>query len=192
MNKVHYASGAALIIYGIVKIAIGLCIMFIPYKYIEKNGLLTKYISDDPTFSGRFIHYVLIGYGLFTWAHGLAMIRNIEFKKWWIYMVNGTIGIILCAYYYLVLYTTVGLPKDPKYRTNYMHDLLVGLTFLLFVPAWMIYDSQSKVHLWFLKSYTVRIVLGLALLYVAITSIEKVLQIKIDKWTLITLPLNTL
>jgi len=188
MNKVHYASGAALIIYGIVKIAIGLCIMFIPYKYIEENGLLTKYISDDPTFSGRFIHYVLIAYGLFTWAHGLAMIRNIEFKKWWIYMVNGTIGIILCAYYYLVLYTTVALPKDPKYRTNYMHDLLVGLTFLLFVPAWMIYDSLHLTA----KSYTVRIVLGLALLYVAITSIEKVLQIKIDKWTLITLPLNTL
>jgi hypothetical protein len=188
MNTVHYASGAALIIYGIVKIAIGLCIMFVPYKYIEKNGLLTKYISDDPTFSGRFIHYVLIAYGLFTWAHGLAMIRNIEFKKEWIHIVNSTIGIILTAYYYLVLYTNAALPKAAKYRTNYMHDLLVGLTFLLFVPAWMIYDAVKPAT----KSYAIRIVLGLALLYVAITSIEKVLQIKIDKWTLITLPLNTL
>ena len=191
MKTAHYASGAVLILYGMIKIAIGLCIMFVPYKYIEENGLLTKYISDDPTFSGRFIHYVLIAYGLFTWTHGVAMIRNTEFKKAWIHMVNGTIGIILTGYYYLVLYTNAALPKDAKYRNNYMHDLIVGLSFVLFVPAWMIYDAlKESSHT--TKSYAIRIGVGLALLYGAITAIERALNTKIDKWTLLTLPLNTL
>jgi len=188
MKTAHYASGAVLMLYGMIKIAIGLCIMFVPYKYIEENGLLTKYISDDPTFSGRFIHYVLIAYGLFTWTHGVSMIRNTEFKKAWIHMVNGTIGIILTAYYYLVLYTNTSLPKDAKYRNNYMHDLIVGLSFVLFVPAWMIYDAVKPST----KSYAIQIGVGVALLYGAITAIEHALDTNIDKWTLLTLPLNTL
>lgn len=197
-NNANYTIGVVLVSYGIFKIILGLIIAFIPYKYIEEYRTLTHFITDDHTISGKFIYYILVLYGVITLFHGLSLMRvdrflHMNFSKNALYFINMMLGIVLVGYYYLVLYTNVDLPKDEKYNNTYIHDLVIGLTFIFFVPLLVMYHYIEDNKFFVSKHYMLYFFsITWVLMYILYFILQKLYNFQGDFLSFMVIPLNIL
>ena len=141
-----YTIGVILCIYGVIKIMVGTLDYILSSNQMDKLHdipLIKNFVTKDHTISGKMIHYVLVVYGFITLTHGLSILFekiNIDFSKMELYLINLFLGVIIFVFYYLILYTNISVKKDMNYISNYVDNLIIGFSFIIFVPCWMIYD----------------------------------------------------
>ena len=199
-----YVLGILLIIYSILKISFGLVATVAPPKLqeeIQKHELFKHVITDDNTFSGKFVYYCFIIYGIYSFIHGLSFmnlvsenIESILSNHMYNYIFNFIIGTILTVYYYFVAYTNVKLDKDDKYHEQYIvHGIITGLLFLIFVPIMVVYNHimvfKTKINTKLLV-YLLFIGLLLGLMYVILNSVYNLQNM--DILSKLMVPLNVL
>ena len=146
-GALQYLLGALLILYGILKIGIGLIAILLTGKEREKvsNVPIIKYIiSGDSTMSGKMFDVALMLFGLFSVVHGLHFIdilpRPMHFMMYngFTYGVYAMLGMFLTIYFLLVLFTNVHIPKDDVYRERYMVEGLGSGIMFLNIGAFLI------------------------------------------------------
>jgi len=139
-NK-DFVLGILYLLYGLVKVAIGVFLIFAPPKII-KDSYIMKFLlkeSEDSTLAGRMYEYMLCIFGLFTIMLGLALlnllpdnIRNLVITQSTEFTVMTCIGTILIVFYSLVLYTNLPIPKQKSRFTFYKFiGLGTGIYFIL-------------------------------------------------------------
>ena len=199
-----YILGILLIIYGIVKISFGLVATVASVdlqEKIQKNELFKRVITSDHTFSGKFVYYCFIIYGIYSCFHGLSYMNlvseNIESvlsNHMYNYIFNFIIGIVLTVYYYFAAYTNVKLDKDDKFHEQYIvHGIITGLLFLIFIPIMIIYNHimvfRAKINTKIL-AYLLFIVALLGLMYFILNGLYNLQNI--DIISILMIPINTL
>lgn len=144
------------ILYGIIKISLGLTVMIVPTEDLKKTKPLKSLAkhSEDKTFAGRFYEYVLLAFGVYTIIYGLNMLHffpdniyeTID-RKETEYTVFIILGLLLTIVYALVLYTDAPISKDMKFEEHYkVLGLLGGLSFLVMPLIWEMVEQYSP---WF-------------------------------------------
>jgi hypothetical protein len=199
-----YILGVLLILYSILKISFGLIATVAPPKMqeqIQKHEIFKHVITDDNTFSGKFVYYCFIIYGIYSLIHGLSFMNlvseNIESvlsNHMYNYVFNFIIGMVLTVYYYFVAYTNIKLDKDDKFHHQYIvHGIITGLLFLIFVPIMVIYNHimifKAKINTKVL-AYFLFICILLGLMYFILNSVYNLQNM--DILSKLMLPLNVL
>lgn len=199
-----YVLGVLLIIYSIVKISFGLIATAAPPKLqeqIQKHEIFKHVITQDNTFSGKFVYYCFIIYGIYSFIHGLSFmnlvsesIESVLSNHMYNYVFNFIIGMVLTVYYYFVAYTNIKLDKDEKFHDQYIvHGIITGLLFLIFVPIMVIYNHimvfKAKINTKVLV-YFLFICILLGLMYFILNSVYNLQNM--DILSKLMLPLNVL
>lgn len=141
-----YILGILYLVYAIVKITVGLALMFLPLSIIEKTPILKIFIKEtaDKTFAGRFYEYILLAFGIFSLFEGLALLDQLPPQyskyfesKWTEYIVFIILGILLTVFYILVLYTDLPISKSKTDNNHYkILGLGGGISFLIMPIIW--------------------------------------------------------
>ncbi len=134
------------ILYGVVKLSLGLTVMLLPQDKIESTPIIKMFSkhSADKSFAGRFYEYVLLIFGCYTIMYGLNILNvipepyhSIIDKKETEYTVFIILGLALTIFYTLVLYTDVPISKQDDSRESYkVLGLFGGLSFLAMPIIW--------------------------------------------------------
>lgn len=156
MEVYRIVIGVLLIMYGIFKICLAMATLFLPKEHHVPFGFLLK---DDHTLAGIMLDIVLLLFGIYTIAHGLALLELIytsvgdhlnsrEFNK----VVYALFGVFLLVFYTIVT-TTHWIKKDPTQDMTYrLVGIGGGLLFLLGavgINAWdAAYAGQPGLHMW--------------------------------------------
>jgi len=141
------------ILYGVVKIAIGLVVMLLKPEEIEKVPFFKMFKKEaaDKTLAGVMYEYVLMAFGVVTILHGLIIfgVLPLWFEDFFAskvvqYTILTIFGLIMSIFYSLVLYTDVKISKNPEYNDHYLLIGLVGgVTFLLMPLTWELIEYTS-------------------------------------------------
>lgn len=144
------AIAIAFIIYGLLKVSIGIISLFLSKEVKQKCAnipIVNDFINDDESFAGLSIHAVLFIFGVFTLFHGLTLFNvfnesmtNFMESTWTHCILNGLIGVYLIVVFSLVLFTNVKISKDEKYVKSYeLVGLGGGILFAAAVPAILLF-----------------------------------------------------
>lgn len=143
-----YSLGLVFLSYGILKVLLVVSLLFLIPKPVQhelgKLPGMNLLITGDTTLAGKGGEIVLALFGLFSIAHGLALMGylphtaiNVFESKWFQYMVYTTFGIALMVFYSLVLYTDLPIPKRQESRKLYWtYAYIGGLSFLIVPILW--------------------------------------------------------
>ena len=142
----NYLLGTLYILYGVIKIVVGLAVMLLPINIIENTQILKLFVkaAADKTFAGRMYEYVLLAFGVFSLFDGLALLELLTpslaqyfESKHTEYTVFIILGLILTIFYSLVLYTNVPIQKDKEHYDHYKWlGLFGGISFLCMPIIW--------------------------------------------------------
>jgi hypothetical protein len=208
------AIATLLILYGIVKISIGLVACFIPDKYRKRVSdikFVKHFISADTTISGKMFDVALLIFGLYTLAHGFyllgiapAVVKTHLLTRTTLYLLNLGLGLLLTGYFYLVLFTSIDIPKNNDFRPRYMVEgLCSGLMFLVTFPMLLVWHAFQD-HGFAGALHSKAILLGMSLLstliisalivFIAVASYKEEHKEKniSDIASVVMIPLNTL
>jgi len=141
------------ILYGVVKIAIGLVIMIVKPEQIQNIPLLNMLTKEaaDKTLAGSMYEFVLMAFGVVTILHGLTIFSLLPswFEEFFVskvvqYTILTIFGLIMSIFYSLVLYTDVKIDKNSEYNDHYLLlGLVGGITFLLMPLIWELIEYVS-------------------------------------------------
>ena len=141
------------ILYGVVKIAIGLVVMILTPEEIEKVPVFKMFKKEagDKTLAGFMYEYVLMAFGVVTILHGLIIfgVLPLWFEEFFVtkvvqYTILIIFGLIMTIFYCLVLYTDVPISKNPDYYDHYLLlGVVGGITFLLMPITWELIEYAS-------------------------------------------------
>jgi len=115
-----YIIGCVYILYGLLKIALGISVMTVPAQVLKKVPVLRDIITnkDDNTLAGHLYEYVLLVFGVFSLLNGLSLLQLLPSHlirlfemQYTEYLVFITLGLILTIFYILVLYTPLPISK---------------------------------------------------------------------------------
>lgn len=134
------------ILFGIVKIAIGVAVMSLTPEQVGKIPIAKMFAKEaaDKTLAGSMYEYVFVAFGVFTIFHGLVLFRLLPmwFTKIFVtkivqYGILIVLGLILTIFYGLVLYTDTKISKNKEDYKNYLTmGLIGGILYLLSPPLW--------------------------------------------------------
>jgi len=141
-----YTIGYLYLMYGIIKIIVGVSVMAVPAKYLVNVPVLNKLVSvdKDDTLAGRMYEYIFTLFGVFTLLNGLSLLEylpqylihffEMQYTEYAVFLVLGT---ILIVFYSLVLYTSLPISKSKESYTHYkIFGLGGGISFLVMPLLW--------------------------------------------------------
>ena len=195
-----YILGILYLLYAIIKITVGVALMFLPLDIIAKTPILKIFIKEtsDKTLAGRFYEYILLIFGIFSLIEGLALLDILPFyiahyfeSKWVEYIVFIILGLILTVFYSLVLYTDLPISKNKTDNQHYkIFGLGGGLSFLIMPLIWEAvarivpsFDSLSR-------DIKAAIIVGIVIVFTIIGDLIYVYLHKKDKTVVQVLPQN--
>lgn len=180
-HNLQIVLGCLMLLYGFAKLIIGCIACFFSPEMRKKAAsvkVLGFFLNDDMTIAGKAFNFALMIFGIYSIVHGLDMIHVLPYnvsefvmKRHIMYYINGIIGVCLIAFYSLVLFTNVKIPKMEEHKHRYMIEgLCSGLMFVIMLPIFAItheiHDHGINQVNWFkITMYTLCIVLLSALLY---------------------------
>lgn len=144
------------IIYGVIKIGVGISIMILPISIIQQIPILKTLAkeAEDKTIAGRVYEYVLLVFGIYTILHGFSILHylskgleDLYEEKWFHYIVFITLGLILTIFYGLIIYTDIPIPKNKDYIPSYRLFGLYGGIIFLAIP--IIWELMEYILPWF-------------------------------------------
>jgi hypothetical protein len=144
--ELKHLIGVLYLLYGILKIAIGVCVMSLPRETTLKLPIVKIFAKkdDDHTVSGILYELVLTAFGVFTLVNGLAILDVLPHhtavyfeNKYTEYIVFIVLGTILTVFYSLVLFTSLPIPKKKESYNEYkLYGIGGGLSFLIMPVLW--------------------------------------------------------
>lgn len=184
------------IIYGMLKIAIGLLILLLPTEIIVKIPIFNYFadVISDKTLAGHFYDYILCFFGAYTIIYGLSLLnmfsQNVtDFidNKTLIYTIYYIFGIIILIFYSLVLFTDVPISKDlKKHKLHYqIYGFVGGISFMLIPILWQAIIFLHPIYKQ-LSQDTQLIIISVAI--IIISFISNIIYTNITKTN--TIPIN--
>jgi len=146
-NKLtNYIMAAIYILYGVIKIILGIAIMFLKPEDVKDIPVinLLKTVIEDNTLAGHMYDYVLMAFGVFTIIHGMILLdllplwfEIIFVSKLVQYGALIIFGLIMTIFYALVLYTDLPISKNKEKYGHYISIGLIGGIIFLITPPFM-------------------------------------------------------
>lgn len=134
------------IVYGFLKLVVGLGVMFLPLHVLEKTPFLKQFVKQrkDRTAAGMIYEYIFLLFGLYTILHGATMLGWVPH---WMVLLFGSklahylfficIGLFMVIFYSLVVYTNLPIPKTKENIHEYkLFGIIGGLSFLIMPVIW--------------------------------------------------------
>ena len=137
------ALGVWLLLFGVAKAVVGTLALTSPAARdaMAKEPVLRLFVESDTTAAGKFAELVLVLFGLYSLAHGGALLGFAN-RRWSAFfehphmypLIYGGFAALLLGFYSLVLFTNVAIEKDPRSAGHYWLAWASGFMFLL-VPV---------------------------------------------------------
>ena len=195
-----YILGILYLLYAIIKITVGLALMFLPFDIIAKTPVLKIFIKEtsDKTLAGRFYEYVLLIFGIFSLVEGLALLDILPFyiakyfeSKWVEYIVFIVLGLLLTVFYILVLYTDLPISKNKTDNQHYkIFGLGGGLSFLIMPLIWEAFAYIVPAFDTLSREIKAAIIVGIVIVLTIIVDLIYVYLHKKEKTIVQVLPQN--
>ena len=144
--ELKHLIGILYLLYGILKIVIGYCVIALPRETVLKLPIVRLFAKkhDDHTISGILYELVLTAFGVFTLVNGLAILDVLPHhtavyfeNKYTEYIVFLILGTILIVFYSLVLFTSLPIPKKKESYNEYrLYGIGGGISFLIIPVLW--------------------------------------------------------
>ena len=141
------------ILYGVIKIVIGTCILVLTPEEISEIPILHNFKKEagDKSLAGRMYEYILMAFGVYTIVHGCILFNLLPTKfvkifehKVFQYGILIILGLIMTIFYICVLYTNLPIDKNIAYTDHYLIIGLVGgISFLIMPPGWELIEYIS-------------------------------------------------
>ena len=128
------------LLFGLLKVSVVLCLIFVPEKYTKDIPVLNKILvnGNDKTLAGHLYEYVLLIIGIYSILSALTIFGVIP--EWFIdqqlieFVVFTGLGALMVVFYSLVLYTNLPISKNVNnYHYYFLLGLLGGIT-LIAIP----------------------------------------------------------
>lgn len=150
MNTKTIVIAGILIVYGLLKILLGVLAFALPKETKQKwskHPILGILVSEDETIAGKVVELIIMIFGIFTLIHGINLvspvhdfIHNMLFSPISVYVLHSIFGTFLVLFYFAVVFTEIKIDKDMKYRNSYItKGLCSGLVFLITIPIVLLY-----------------------------------------------------
>jgi hypothetical protein len=204
MNRSHIF-GTILLIYGSIKLTIGIIALILTNRAInnaQNNALLKDFISKDLTVAGKVFEYTIIIFAIYTIITGvylLDIIKNKQFNqlmhnKLITYILYISMGLFLILFYYIVLYTSIDIQKDPKQMATYkLFGLGSGLMFILmFVIIYSFFHYKKFTLIHYIAISIIILGISIAFYNIIKNSITLIQSKKNEILTLIMIPIGSL
>jgi hypothetical protein len=201
MNRAHIF-GVILLIYGTIKLTIGLTALILTNKAIsnaQNNAILKDFISSDLTLAGKVFEYTLIIFAIYTIITGiylLGIIKNKQFNQLMhnqliTYILYISMGVFLILFYYIVLYTSIDIQKDPTQMATYkLFGLGSGLMFLImFVIIYSFFHYKKFTLIHYIAISIIIVGISIAFYNIIKSSISLLKSKKNEIITLIMIPI---
>ena len=155
--QVREIVGSLYLIYGIVKVTVGVCLLVLPHDIIQKIPMINKLgKKKDATLAGKMYEYVFLIFGLYTILAGLSLLhifgsswRHFFEQRQTEYTLVLALGGFLVVFYALVLYTDLPISKRPENNKYYLVlGLGGGLSFMVLPVIW---EATMYFNPWFKK-----------------------------------------
>lgn len=197
-----YLIAGWLILFGFIKTFIATSsLVSLPIRdFFEKIPVANIFINNDRSFAGFYSELGLIAFGLYSFFHGLAILR------WLPSILNALLGtqtsliyfytvfaIAFIGFYSLVLFSHLPIDKNLEYEANYWLNIAAGCFFIwviLLVFLWTAFKQSNFYGLAFwtvvflLLTYTI-----VRIVYYAYTGLNMKPHLN-DALVYITIPLN--
>jgi hypothetical protein len=158
-------------LYGLLKITVAITALFLPNKArdsLKDNRYLKYIITQDTTLAAKIIEISLLIFGVYSLVTALHMLGYIHVplitSRTFIYSFYTLVGLVLIAFYYIVLYTEFPVSKNEDEMLKYrIIGFVGGFTFLITTLIYFVYH-QVLDHGWseaFIKSTTLVALLGI-------------------------------
>jgi hypothetical protein len=151
--------GVILIVYGFIKLS--LCILYFASPYhikqkIHKIPGLGFLVSIDVSVTGKVMTTFLLLLSIFTLVHGLSILNvfnesvNHAMESMVVQVLfNLLMGILMTAFFAIIVFTDVNIPKDPSQINSYkLVGFGGGLIFLLTVPLIIVFYKYWQPLRW--------------------------------------------
>jgi hypothetical protein len=158
MNTNNIA-GVLLIIYGFIKLS--LCILYFASPYHIKEKIhntpgLGFLVSIDVSVTGKVMTTFLLLLSIFTLVHGLSILNvfsesvNHAMESMIVQVLfNLVMGIMMTAFFAIIVFTDVNIPKDPSQINSYrLVGFGGGLLFLVTVPLILVFYKYWQPLRW--------------------------------------------
>lgn len=152
-------AGVLLIIYGGIKLC--LCILYFasPYHIKEKLHNIPRFgflVSIDVSVTGKVMTTFLLLLSIFTLVHGLSILNvfsesvNHAMESMIVQVLfNLAMGIMMTAFFAIIVFTDVNIPKDPSQKDSYkLVGFGGGLLFLATVPLLLVFYKYWQPLRW--------------------------------------------
>ena len=142
--------GVALIMYGLLKVVVGLLVVVLPANIrdaVAKIKYIRPFLDDDKTLAGKLNYSCMILFGVFTILFGLGALGFLSqglvailHSRTLNLVLYAVIGVVLTVFYYMVCFTSLPISKDMTHIDRYLIEgLVLGLSFVTSVPLMIMY-----------------------------------------------------
>lgn len=157
--------GIIALTYGVVKLSIGVIQLVLPKKLrdqLTSNKLIAGLVDANPTVGDIVIDIGLMVFGVYSMVSGLHMLNLIHapfiHSRTFIYAFYLIMGISITAFYYILLYTDLPIPKNDNNMIKYKLAGLVGG--LLFILTFNVYMLMHHIQDHGVKAMTITVILS--------------------------------
>jgi hypothetical protein len=157
--------GSVLCILGLAKVVIGTFALASSAKPVW----LKQLAGDDDTVAGRVLEATIVAFGMFSVAHGLALL-NVGLPATAFaedhavqYTVYVSIGVALVVFYWLIVYRALPVSKEDSPARYVLMGVVGGLVFLI---------TAAVVHAWRTASVLSMLAALVLLVMIALYSLD--------------------
>lgn len=196
-----------LVVYGLLKLIMGILALTLPVKYregVQHIKVVRDFITMDVTTAGKFIDISIIMFATYSVIKGLVIVKAVKhrslktfvFDPKYTYLLYGVLGIVLLLFYIMIVYSNwneiIGISKDNNRTYTYkLSGIGSGLVFLLTVLFIYIFNAYKRIKTRdiLLLSF-VMTVLVMALGYILATTVLQHTEKKNELITLAMIPIG--
>lgn len=203
MEWVHVL-GMVLLLYGCIKLCIGLLAVALPAELrqkAQKYRFVKDFIAKDATLAGKAMDVSIIVFAVYSIFRGIYLLKVYDHQTFKgmmesqhiVYVLYGIMGTFLVVFYYYVLYGDYKIENDAAEHPTYkLMGIGTGLFFLLVALCTFTYHHYKVLDpIFFVVLFIVFVTLVAAFVLLVRESYDKIRAKKNELVTMLMIPLGT-
>lgn len=197
-----YVLGFVLLLYGSIKLIVGVIGLTFNKKQreeLQKYKIIGDFVPKDSSIAAKVLDFSIVIFAIYSIFRGIYLLRIYDhdsFKttmesRQLAYILYGFMGAFLIIFYYIVVYTSNNIEKDPDETATYkLIGIGTGIFFLIILTCmYVVHNYKTLGVIQYVAVCLSMIALISGMTYIVNENIDRVKQRKNEIVTILMIPL---